>query len=62
MVRDAEVLPTPLRCTFSLQASEPGTFEETISVSDAGRFEFGTVRERDLGFVSSGLIRYRVRW
>ena len=45
VIRDAERLPSALLCTVSLQASGSGMLGETIQVSDAGTFDFGTGNE-----------------
>lgn len=40
VIRDAQSLPSKLRCSFSVRASESGTFGETVTASDSGIFEF----------------------
>ncbi|MEE6209455.1 hypothetical protein U3A55_04670 [Salarchaeum sp. III] len=41
VIRDAQALPSMLQCSFSVQATESGTFGETVTASDSGTFEFG---------------------
>lgn len=40
VIRDAQNLPSTLQCSFSVQATESGTFGETVTASDSGTFEF----------------------
>ncbi|ELZ32909.1 hypothetical protein C472_15229 [Halorubrum tebenquichense DSM 14210] len=42
VIRDAQALPSTLQCSFSVQATESGTFGETVTASDSGIFEFGS--------------------
>ncbi|RLM57683.1 hypothetical protein DVK07_20350, partial [Halorubrum sp. Atlit-26R] len=41
VIRDAQALPSKLQCSFSVRASESGTFGETVTTSNSGIFEFG---------------------
>jgi hypothetical protein len=45
-IRDAQALPSTLQCSFSVQATESGTFGETVTASDAGSFEFESATHR----------------
>ncbi|CQR52583.1 hypothetical protein [Haloferax massiliensis] len=40
VIRDPQALPSTLQCSFSVQATESGTFGETVTASDSGTFEF----------------------
>ncbi|ELZ62233.1 hypothetical protein C467_00172 [Halorubrum hochstenium ATCC 700873] len=39
-IRDAQALPSTLQCSFSVQATESGTFGETVTASNSGTFEY----------------------
>jgi len=41
VIRDAQAIPSKLQCSFSVQATESGTFGETVTVSDSDSFNFG---------------------
>ncbi|WEL17617.1 hypothetical protein SVXHr_1449 [Halorhabdus sp. SVX81] len=41
IIRDAQALPSKLQCSFSVQATESGTFGETVTASDSDTFKFG---------------------
>jgi len=41
VIRDAQAIPSKLQCSFSVQATESGTFGETVTASDSDIFKFG---------------------
>ncbi|WP_435066925.1 hypothetical protein [Haloplanus sp. C73] len=41
LVRDADTLPSALRCSVSLAASESGPLGSRLRISETGSFEFG---------------------
>jgi len=42
VVRHAHALPSSLRCSFSVRASEPGSFGERVRAADSGTFAFAS--------------------